>query len=239
MHHHWFKNILSTSFCYSFFPAEGKSFHWFWLAGSNFSFTSSEFTIHCKDPQIKWKQTEPSGETLSINNILFTLTKALSEWKGPGCWLFPVTAVWNLEEELLHHVLSEVFLKQIQSYWLKKIILSFNQAINLLDNFATISRNTWLVKSERHGILTYLTSFVCVTLIQVICLNVSSFHVWSTRHRKVIHVASLCSWSKCREHVAVWYPTWSIYHTLLHLGLRDHHRRGSRKTKGQRNWNLL
>lgn len=147
----------STSFCYSFFPAEGKSFHWFWLAGSNFSFTSSEFTIHCKDPQIKWKQTEPSGETLSINNILFTLMKALSEWKGPGCWLFPDTAVWNLEEELLHHFLSEFFLKQIQSYWLKKIILSFNQAINLLDNFATISRNTWLVKSERHGILTYLT----------------------------------------------------------------------------------
>lgn len=109
-----------ASFCYSFSPAEGKSSHWFWLTGNNFSFTSSEFTIHCKDPQIKWKQTESSGKTLSINNILFTLMKALPEWEGSGFLLLLDTSGLEAGGRIATHVLSEPFLQQIQSYWLQK-----------------------------------------------------------------------------------------------------------------------
>lgn len=47
-----------------------------WL-GPYFYFTSPAFTIHCKGAQIKWKQTEPAGEALGMNNTLFTLMKVL------------------------------------------------------------------------------------------------------------------------------------------------------------------
>lgn len=192
-----------ASFCYSFSPAEGKSSHWFWLTGNNFSFTSSEFTIHCKDPQIKWKQTEPSGKTLSINNILFTLMKALPEWEGPDFLLLLDTSGLEAGGRIATHVLSEHFLQQIQSYWLQKqFFLSFSQAINFFDNFASISRNPQLVKNEWCGKLISLTPAICIVVSQAIQSSGSS-----SRHTKVLNGASLCNWSKHREPETLEYNT--------------------------------
>lgn len=90
--------LLLTSFYYNFFPAEGKAFHWFWLAGTIFLIYIFWVYTHCKEAQIKWKQTEPAGETLSLSNILFTLMKALSETGRPAFFVIAThkqSATWR------------------------------------------------------------------------------------------------------------------------------------------------